>query len=56
MLYLILIDLKTQLIQVNLTYQHRYNQEQLFFALLGQSQNFYGSENSEFLICLERFF
>ena len=33
------------LIQVNLTYQYRYNQEQLLFALLNQFQNFYGSEN-----------
>ena len=45
MLYWILIDLKIQQTQVNLTYQYHYNQEQLLFALLDQFQNFYGSEN-----------
>ena len=39
------IDLKIQPIQVNLTCQYHYSQEQLLFALLNQFQNFYGSEN-----------
>jgi len=40
-----LVDLKIPPIQVDLTYQYRYSQEQLLFALLDQFQNFYGSEN-----------
>jgi len=51
-----LVDLKIQLIQVNWTYQYHYIQEQLFFALLGQFHNFYGSENFEFLIYLKKFY